>query len=180
MSIRPDKLVRDLAGRPQPPHEIIRTLQQYDPRIGLFYTNVSWAITEAWRETDPRREWIQLGHMPADMAFDICGYLPVDCSLDQAMAYIERELHSYTAEQFSALRAAVNQHNTARQDQVMEQTVLGAVSNDLDASNIVTPGISEAVGIQLMPETPKPMTNIEKARAQRMANIAARKASGTA
>ena len=146
--------MRGLDGRPQPPQELVAKLQQYDPRIGLFYTNAAWAITEAWREHDPRRQWIKAGEMQPEMAFDICGYLPVTCSIDQAPAYIERELRNCTAEQFQALRAAVVHWNDAQQDAIVENTVLAAVSDDLDKGNIVSPGISEAVAIDLPKSDP--------------------------
>lgn len=166
MPIRPELLVRGLDGRPQPPQDLLARLQQQDPRLGLFYTKASWAITEAWRPDDPRREWIQLGQMQPEMAFDICGYLPLTCSLDEAPAYIARELRSYTVEQFQSLRAAVVHWNDVGMAAVQEDAVLSAVSNDLDRSNIVSPGISTPVTINLAPDiAPAPTKRSHKKKA---------------
>lgn len=172
MNIRPEYLVRGLDGRPLPPPELLAKLKQYDPRIGLFYTNAAWAITEAWREDDQRRQWIQSGEMQPEMAFDICGYLPVNCALEEAPAYIERELRSWTAEQFAGLRAAVNHWNDAQQTAIMENAVLSAVSDDLDKGNIVSPGISEAVAIDLKPKATDRMATARAALAAKRAKSA--------
>lgn len=131
MPIRPEFLVRGLDGRPQPPVELIERLHQYDPRIGLFYTNAAWAITEAWKETDPRRERIQQGDMQPEMAFDIAGYLPITCSLDEALPYIERELRNHTAESFAALRYAATHWNDVERPAEIEAATLAAMSNDM-------------------------------------------------
>lgn len=151
MPIQPQFLVRDMQGRPQPPGELLAKLKQYDSRIGLFYTSASWAITEMWRDDDPRRLRIQAGELQPEYAFDIAGYLPITCSVDEALPYIERELQSVSAEQFQALRHTVNHWNDVQQDQVMENTVLAAVSNDLDKGNIVTPGIQAHVATNISP-----------------------------
>lgn len=149
MSIRPEFLIRGADGRPLPPDDLMQRLKRYDPRIGLFYTKASWAITEAWKDDDPRRQWIRSGEMQPEFAFDICGYLPPTCGLDEAPAYIEQQLRYYTPEQFTGLREAVNNWNSAQQDAVLENAVLGGVSNALDKSNDVSPGISAPVGIAL-------------------------------
>lgn len=175
MPIRPEFLVRDLEGRPQPPSDLLAKLKQYDDRIGLLYTNCSWAITERWRDTDPRWERVQQGEMQAEFAFDICGSLPITCSLDEALPYIERELRTYSAEQFAALRHTVLHWNDAVQDAVMENAILGAVSNDLDRSNIVTPGISTPVLTDLASNV-VPVDRMAKARAAKAEKALAAKA----
>jgi hypothetical protein len=134
MPIRPEFMVRGLDGRPQPPVELIERLKKFDARIGLFYTNASWAITEAWKETDPRRERIQQGDMQPEMAFDICGYLPITCSLDEALPYIERELRLHTADSFAALRYTAQHWNDIVQPAMVEDAVLGAVSDTMGQS----------------------------------------------
>lgn len=154
MPIRPEFLVRGLDGRPQPPQDLLERIRRYDSRLGLFYTNAAWAITEAWREDDQRRQWIQSGEVQPEAAFDICGYLPITCSLDEAPAYIEQMLRSYTLDQYTALRQAVTHWNEfGLLDQVGDK-VMAEVSNALDKSNDVSPGISEAVAIDLKPKAP--------------------------
>ncbi len=151
MPIHPQFLVRDAKGRPVPPPEIVERIRRIDPRLGLFYTNAAWAIYEQWKPDDPRRRWIQEEQMQPEYAFDICGYLPVTCTVDEAPAYIERELRAYSPQQFKALRDAVNQWNDALLDGPVREQVMAGVSDALDKSNDVSPGISEAVPIDLGP-----------------------------
>jgi hypothetical protein len=136
--IKPQYLVRGEDGRPLPPTELVEKLRQFDPRIGLFYTNAAWAITEAWTEEDPRRARIQAGEMQPEFAFDIAGYLPVTCSLDEALPYIERELRNHTAESFAALRYTAQHWNEVTQPAMLEETMRTAVDDDMHAMNIVS------------------------------------------
>lgn len=168
MPIRAQDLLRGADGRPRPQPELLARLQKYDERVGLFYTNAAWAIIETWRPEDPRRARVQRGEMPEDMAFDICGYLPVTCSVDEAPAYIERELRSYTEHQFNALRHAVNHWNDVGMDQVLEEKVLGAVSDDLNKAG-PSIGVFNVPGeVVAAPEpTPPPMPEIAAVMAPR-------------
>ncbi len=144
MPVRPELLMRDMEGRPLPPSDLVAKLKAYDARIGLFYTKSAWAIIETWRETDARRAWIQDGSMPEHMAFDICGYLPLQCSLDEALPYIERELRGHTAESFAAIRAAANHWNETVQPAVLEDQFRGAVDADR----------TESVAVHAVTDTP--------------------------
>lgn len=170
MPIKPQFLVRGADGRPLPPQDLLERIQRFDPRIGLFYTNAAWAITEAWKDDDPRRERIQQGEMQPEFAFDVCGYLPVTCSLDEALPYIERELRNVSAEQFAALRYTVNHWNDVEIGDQQEQAVLGAVSDAMDRSNVVTPGISSAVVADV---SGTPVTPIRQSRKERRAAMKA-------
>lgn len=162
MPVKPELLVRGLDGRPQPPADLLTRIKSKDPRLGLFYTNAAWAITETWRDDDPRWEWVQNQSVQREMAFDVCGYLPVTCSVDEAPAYIERELKNWTAEEFRSLRDTVRDWNLAGgHDAALENEILGAVSNDLDKSNIVSPGISTAVKVDLAPAKPANPSAVE-------------------
>lgn len=144
MPVRPELLMRGLDGNPLPPTELVAKLKSYDPRIGLFYTKASWAITETWLDTDARREWIQDGSMPESMAFDICGYLPLQCGLDEALPYIERELRGHTAESFAALRHAAFHWNETVQPQQMEADLMVHIDADR----------TESVAIHAVSDTP--------------------------
>lgn len=126
--------MRELDGRPQPPQDVLARLRRYDERLGLFYTNAAWAITETWREDDPRREWIRDGSVQPEMAFDICGHLPVTASLEEAPAYIERSLRSYKPEEWKSLRDAARDWNMSGIDAQQEDEILGHVDNALTKS----------------------------------------------
>lgn len=161
MPIRPELLVRNAAGNPMPSPELLARLRERGgPNIGLFYTKAAWAITEAWPENSPKREWIQKGLMQPEYAFDICGYLPITCSIDEAPSYIERELASpaFSAEMFPQLRKAAKHWNDTVVEEEAFQKTMAAVSNDLDHFNIVSPGISAPVGIDLSDVPSVPVT----------------------
>lgn len=155
MPIDPRRLIRDFDGIPQPSPELVQRLKRFDPRIGIRYSKVAWQITEDWTENDPRRAGIRSGETDPRFAFDICGYLPISCDVSQAPAFIERELSSWSPTQFQALREATRRWNEEGQDAAVMDTVLSAVSNDLDKSDIVTKGASEAVAVDLKPEKAK-------------------------
>lgn len=158
MPINPQFLIKDAQGRPQPPDWLVTRLQRDNPGVGLFYTKAAWAITEAWRPDDPRRQWIQRGEMQPEYAFDICGYLPVTCSLLEAPAFIEQMLRGYDQTKWQGIRRAAQRWNFEDghgQDAETFEAVMSAVSNDLDRSNIVSPGAYIAVPFDL-PTAEKP------------------------
>lgn len=155
MPINPLHIIRDFDGIPQPSPELVQRLKRFDARLGLRYTKTAWAITEEWAENDPRRARVRDEGMDPRFAIDICGYLPITCSLDEAPEYIRRELTSWAPGQFKALRESVAKWNDEGQDAAVMDQVLGAVSNDLAKSNIVTKGASEAVAIDLAPAKSK-------------------------
>ena len=86
----------------EPPKLLVERFARVDDRLGLKFvqfpiadsTNVNsirhWAIVIHWREDDARRQWIQRGEIPASAAFDVLGYLPIDCSVQEAFTYFER------------------------------------------------------------------------------------------
>jgi hypothetical protein len=92
----------ELLSPAEPPKHLVDRFKAVDDRLGLKFvqfpiadsTNVNsirhWAIVMNWREDDKRREWIQRGEMPASAAFDVLGYLPIDCSVHEAFTYFER------------------------------------------------------------------------------------------
>lgn len=171
MPIRPETLLRDAEGRLQPPQELLARIERAHPRVSLRYTKAAWAIIERWPEDSPRWAWVQDGSVPAEMAFDVCGYLPLTCSLDEAPAYIERELRSYTPEQYTAVRHAVQHWNDVVQDQQLETTMRDAVENALASNNDVSPGISTPIVADLQ-ALPPPVDKMAAARAAKAAKKA--------
>lgn len=75
-------------GVPTPPSEIVRRIQQVNPALGLKFLNGKWAIMHRWKPDDPRRVMIRKGEMALDDDFDVYGYLPLDCAVDEAYGYI--------------------------------------------------------------------------------------------
>jgi hypothetical protein len=83
-----------------------------------------------WDETDRRYVELQQQTIDPDRAFDIIGYLPIDCSVDSAPSYIERALRQYPAEDVRRVADFVEQFNaTSPVASAMEQ----AIAEVLDA-----------------------------------------------
>lgn len=91
-------LLVNSVGRPEPSPEIQRRLRAITPGLKLQWLEgigQCWAVTLAWKDGDRRWEWVQDGSTSPDRAFDIIGYLPQDCSADQAAPYLEKMLRTY-------------------------------------------------------------------------------------
>lgn len=132
MSVRPELLIRGLDELPVPPSDLLAEIERRVAGAGLLYTKAAWAITLKWRESDPRWRFIQSGEMQPAGAFDVVGYLPITCSLDEAPALIERELKNWPEDAFRELRDAVTQWNDVGREAAVEDTVMGEVWNDID------------------------------------------------
>jgi len=78
---------------PVAPQEILDRLELIDPRLGLRLLTLPggdgkaewWALTLNWEQNDKRR-----GDLTDQLfAFDILGYLPLDCSVRDAESYVK-------------------------------------------------------------------------------------------
>lgn len=116
-------------GTPQPPQDILRRLRAVDARLGLRFTahvpDCPWSVTLEWHHDDPRRQHVRDGTMPPDDAFDCVARLPMDCSVDEAAAYITRRMAMSPREDINALVQRMNVFNQA--DEVGEQLVADAM-----------------------------------------------------
>lgn len=85
-------LVND-RGLPEPSPEIARRLRQVDPRLFLAKSPFAyaWQIRQTWAEGDPRWRLAQEGHLDPTNTFDIVGTLPLECSVEEAPAYLARQ-----------------------------------------------------------------------------------------
>ena len=142
MPIRPEYLLRDAAGVPQPSAELIQRLQERcQLPLTLRYRSVAWGVDRIWAETDPRWERVQTGEIPASMAFDNIGELPIHCSLDEAPAYLERMLRNYPVEEYRKMAAKVALWNVEGQQQQVVEEVIHAVRNEMGANDEITSAI---------------------------------------
>ena len=108
------------AGRPEPSPEIARRLQAIDPGLKLQWVMGvagNWAVTLRWPEHSDKWRTVQDGSVPADKAFDILGWLPMDCALDDAPALIERMLRTFPSEDVQKMANAVSHWNDAKAGQ---------------------------------------------------------------
>ena len=94
-------------GTPQPPQDILRRLRAVDPRLGMKYTkhvpDTPWSITLSWHENDPRREAVRTQQMSEENAMDVIARLPMDCSVNDAAAFITRRMAMWPREDVNAL-----------------------------------------------------------------------------
>lgn len=108
-------LVVGQGGIPIPNSEIVERIKRIHPALNLRFSDgiggLGWAITWEWQENDRRRQWIQDGRTDPNMAYDIVGYLPMGCSLNEAPAYIERSLKQYPREEVSGLVSRMSHWN---------------------------------------------------------------------
>lgn len=103
-------------GTPEPSSEIQRRLRAVHPRLFLRYVDVfdaHWALCMRWDEGDRRFVELQQQTLDPDRAFDIVGYLPMDCATDAAPAYIERSLRQYPVEEVRRIADHVQSYNAA-------------------------------------------------------------------
>lgn len=127
-------LVTNERGGPVPSPSIVAELRKLDPALSLRwianYENSQWAVTWEWRESDPRWSRVQSQEIPRESAYDILGYLPVTCSVDEARPYIEAHLKNYPKEEISRLRAKMTHWNEVElpKEQVKE-VVTGALDD---------------------------------------------------
>lgn len=127
-------------GNPEPSPEIQRRLRALDPRLFLEYLPdfaKHWAVKCRWRHDDRRWEKVQTGQVPESAAADIVCWLPIDCSADEAPAYLERSLGVFSQRHADRLMFDLERWNSAGvQSQQVED-----VMQDLAASQY---GLAEA------------------------------------
>lgn len=85
-------------GTPEPSPEIQRRLRAVHPRLFLRYVESlaeHWAICMTWEDNDRRYDAIRSQIINPEKSFDIIGYLPMTCSLDEAPAYLSKVLREY-------------------------------------------------------------------------------------
>ena len=121
-------LILNSAGLPEPSPDIKRRLQQVHPGLSLRYQpNVikdSWMVTMTWEEQDPRRAEVRSGAVDGNLAWDVIGYLPTACGVDEAPAYLTRMLRTAPQENIQRLTDRMNRYNS--------QVAQGAVETALD------------------------------------------------
>jgi hypothetical protein len=99
-------------GTPQPPADVSAWLAERGLRLYKFPREErEWGILCEWREDDPRREMAKRGELAADSTFDLIGYLPMDCPLEQAPGYIARQLRQHPKEEIAKLADRLTQGN---------------------------------------------------------------------
>jgi len=102
------------AGQPEPPTAVVARLRALHAGLSLKFlthTGEHWAVCMAWSPEDRRWERVQQGETDPASAYDIIGYLPVDCPTDEAPAYLERTFRQYPKDEIRQMADYVQQYN---------------------------------------------------------------------
>jgi len=102
------------AGQPEPPTAVVARLRALHAGLSLKFlthTGEHWAVCMAWQPEDRRWERVQQGETDPASAYDIIGYLPVDCPTDEAPAYLERTFRQYPKDEIRQMADYVQQYN---------------------------------------------------------------------
>lgn len=142
MGVRPELLIRDANGIPMPPMEITQRIKQkIDDALDLRYLSASWAITWRWPAEDPRWATVQSGETDPAFAFDIVGYLPITCSLDEAPAYLERSLRECSRDEVRKMVDRVATWNVIDQPKHLVEEVVEATRDVMGKGDEITSGL---------------------------------------
>ncbi len=153
----------DERGQPQPPAHILAECKKRDPHIGLRFANGlsgrGWAITWEWPAGDPRWARVRSGDVDPDGAYDIVGYLPFGCSVEDAPGYIDRSLRQYPVEEIRRIADRTTEYNKTEvpKQQVAEMVgdVVADARADLNApKGLVTSVPSGTVQSKIMSKKP--------------------------
>lgn len=124
-------------GRPEAPSELQRRLGQVHPRLFLRHVQTGdevWAVCMRWDEHDPRFGEVQSQVIDPDRTFDIIGYIPRACSLQEAPAYLERVFRQYPVEKVSEVANRVSDFNKSVVSDASDK-ILGEILDQKDPSN---------------------------------------------
>ena len=122
------------AGIPEPSSEIQRRLREVHGglKLRLIDTGVpTWGVCMEWQPDDRRWEWVQNESYDVRMAYDIIGYLPLGCSIDEAPAYLSKMVRAFPREDIQRLSNSVENYNTG----VVRTAVEAAIGDVLDSAN---------------------------------------------
>ena len=122
------------AGIPEPSPEIQRRLRAVHGglKLRLVDTGIpTWAVCMEWQGDDRRWEWVQTESYDPRKAHDIIGYLPLECSPEEAPAYLSRMLRTYPSEDIQRLSDSVSNYNTG----VVNTAVDEAIGDMLDSAD---------------------------------------------
>lgn len=141
MPIRPELLVRDANGIPQPPAELVKRIdEKFEGRVRLRYASASWAVEYIWPPNDRRWALIQsqeIGNYP----YDIVGSLPPTCSLDEAPAYLERMLRAFPKDEVRKLLSNLTDWNMEGRQQALAEEVMAATRDEMGKKDEITSAI---------------------------------------
>lgn len=121
------------AGLPEPPTHVVARLRALHAGLSLKFlthTGEHWAVCLAWGPEDRRWERVQTGQTDPASAYDIIGYVPVECSVDEAPAHLERVFRQYPKDEVRTMADYVQQYNaSAPVDAAIEEALVEALES---------------------------------------------------
>jgi len=127
-------LILNSAGKPEPSPEISRRLRFIHPGLHLRFIEIfdsNWAVCVEWDEKDRRHEKVQKGEIGGGAAYDIVGYIPLSCSVDEAPAYLERVFREFPGAEASSFLDRMDYYNRIPAQEAAEK----AIGEVLDAAD---------------------------------------------
>lgn len=175
MPIRPELLLRNLAGIPQPPAELIQRIQdRCQLPLTLRYRSGAWGVDRLWAETDPRWERVQTGEISRDMAFDNIGELPIYCGVDEAPAYLERVLRNYPVEEYRQMAESVAKWNMLERPNEIAEELINDVRDEMGKHDEITSAIFAVTPVATVAQQQDAKGRMAKARAAKATKAAKR------
>jgi len=119
-------------GQPEPSIETSRRLRALHAGLHLKFLgsgDTFWSVCMTWEPEDPRWATVQSGEISPERAFDIIGYLPMLCSVDEAPGYLERTFRQYPKDEVRRMADFVEQFNAT---QPISQAADAALTEALD------------------------------------------------
>lgn len=141
-AVRPELFLRDASGKPIPPAELsTRIAQQIGPGWFLRYLSAAWAVCRTWPPNDRRWEGVKTGENDPAFAWDIIGYLPMECAVDEAPAYLERMLRTDSRADVQAKSHVLGDWNALEVPKQLAEDVIQATRDVMGAADEVQSAI---------------------------------------
>lgn len=125
------------AGQPEPPTHVVGRLRALHAGLHLRFlthTKEHWAVCMTWTPEDRRWERVQQGETDPASTYDIIGYLPVDCGIDEAPAHLERVLRMYPKDEVRNMADHVQAYNeTSATNSALESALTEALEMPVEA-----------------------------------------------
>lgn len=117
-------------GIPQPSPELQRRLREVHPGLTLRLVDGNrWSVGMAWAPDDRRWEYVKQQEMSPDGAFDNIGYLPLDCPVESAPAFLATRMRRHQREDVRRMADAMWRASAEAPQVAMEQALAEVLDN---------------------------------------------------
>jgi hypothetical protein len=110
---------------------IARRLREIHSGLHLRFVQGTWGVCLTWTDGDTRRQWIRNESYDPAQAYDIIGYLPMDCPPDSAPAYLTKMFREFPREDVNRMLDAMEELNA----QPAQAAVEAAIADVLDSAD---------------------------------------------